>query len=219
MPPRDGSWEGRLGQGVLAAVAGFAGSVTALHAAQPELDPLTEAVSYYVHGTSGEWLTVSLLVLGLGSLALARLLRRTYEGAGAGIVSGGVAVWGCGLVVGAAFPADPRGSWSGPPSVAGLVHGGAALLAFLALAAAALTLARGLRADPAWRPAGRSLVPLGVACVLGLAGFFASLWPTLGAERPPVLLGLTERLLLAAYSAWLWASARHAMAVGAGRTA
>ena len=37
--------------------------------------------------------------------------------------------------------------------------------------------------------------------------FTASLWPTLGAERPPVLLGLSERFLLAAYVAWLWAAA------------
>jgi hypothetical protein len=37
---------------------------------------------------------------------------------------------------------------------------------------------------------------------LGL--FVASLWPTLGADRPPVLLGLSERVLLAAYVVWLW---------------
>jgi hypothetical protein len=33
--------------------------------------------------------------------------------------------------------------------------------------------------------------------------FVASLCPTLGAERPPFLLGLSERVLLA-YVVWLW---------------
>jgi hypothetical protein len=99
------------------------------------------------------------------------------------------------------------GRWSDPPSPAGLIHGVAALVGFLALPLAALALAWGLRDDPGWREAGKHLVPLGILCAMSLLAFFISLWPTLGANRPPVLLGLTERVLLAAYIAWLTTSA------------
>jgi hypothetical protein len=216
---KSGVVEAGLGVGALFGCGGFAVAVLVLHVLQPDLSPMTEAVSYYVHGAGGALLTAGLVSLGLGSLALAALLARTYRGAHHRIVSLGVGLWGLCALAAAAFPADPRGSWSGPPSLAGIVHGAAALLGFLALPAAALALLRGLGEDPRCRAARAYLVPLGVLCPLALGAFFLSLWPTLGAERPPVLLGLTERALLAAYLAWLAASAHHGMRVRAGRHA
>jgi hypothetical protein len=201
------------GVGALAGFSGFVLAVLALDVLQPELSPTTEAVSYYVHGRYGPLATGGLLSLGLGSLALLRLLQWTYLGSNALLVRAGVGLWGAFVLVAAVFPADPRGSWSGPPSTAGIVHGLAALLAFLALPLATLAMARGVRADPHWRGARAYLAPLGVLCPVALGAFFASLWPTLGAERPPVLLGLTERVLLAVNLSWLGASAFRAMRV------
>jgi hypothetical protein len=153
----------------------------------------------------------------LGSLALAILLARTFRGRGAGLARFGVAFWGACVIAGALFPADPRGRWSEPPSLAGMIHGVAALAGFVALPLAALALGRGLRDDARWRSAGAHLVVLGGLCPLSLLAFFASLWPALGGDGPPVLLGLTERVLLAAYVAWLSASAIRGMRVAAGR--
>jgi hypothetical protein len=187
----------------LAGVTGFATAVAALHRAAPSLSPLTEAVSYYAHGPHGEWLTVGLLALGLGSVALARAFATTLAAPGSGLVRASVLTWGICVTMGGLLPADPPGHWSEPPSVGGLIHGGAALLGFLALPIGAIVLARGLHQDPRWRPVRAPLGWLARLCVLTLGLFVASLAPTLGAERPPVLLGLTERLLLAAYVAWL----------------
>jgi hypothetical protein len=200
---RRGGW----GIGALCGFLGFALVVVGLHVARPDLSAATVAVSYYVHGPYGGWLTVGLTSLGLGSLALALLLRRTLHARGAVFVQGGVGLWGVCVLLAAVFPADPMGRWTEPPSAAGLIHGVAALIGFLALPLAALALARGLRDDQDWGEAGAHLVPLGILCAVSLLAFLTSLWPTLGANRPPVLLGLTERVLLAANLAWLMTSA------------
>ena len=127
-------WLGRVAKGgcVLFVVA-----VLGLHAAQPELSPLTDAVSYYAHGRHGALLTVGLAALGVGSLGLSALLSCARAGRAA---SGGVALWGACLACcwERSSPADPRGSWSGPPSGAGLVHATAAMVGFLALPCAAI---------------------------------------------------------------------------------
>lgn len=187
----------------LTGLFGFAAAVSALHLLAPSRSPLTEAVSYYAHDPHGEWLTVGLLALGLGSVALVRAFRATLSAPGSGLVRASVLTWGLCVTLGGILPADPPGHWSEPPSVAGAIHGAAALLGFLALPIGATVFARTLDHDVRWRPASATLALLARLCVLAFALFVASLWPALGAERPPVLLGLTERLLLAAYVAWL----------------
>lgn len=171
----------------------FAVMVAALHAAQPELSAARDAVSFYVHGRLGVLLTIGLAALGVGSLALAALLSRSGLA-----VRWGVRAWGACLLLGALFAADPPGRWHEPPSPAGLVHASAAMIGFAALPVAAIALAR---------REGRTIVSA-LATVASLALFALSLWPAIGADRPPVLLGLSERVLLAAYVAWMWTAAR-----------
>ena len=168
----------------------FAAAVTVLHAAQPALSPARDAVSFYVHGRLGVLLTLGLAALGFGSLALSALWGGTVRWA--------VRTWGACLLLGAVCAADPPGRWHQPPSPAGLVHASAAMVGFLALPVAAVALARRER---------RTVVSA-LATVVSLALFAASLWPTIGADRPPVLLGLWERVLLLAYVAWMWTAAR-----------
>jgi hypothetical protein len=179
----------------LAGVGVFVACVAALHVLQPELNPLTEAVSYYVHGRAGWLLTTGLLALGLGSLAL---LTGPLGGGSlpARILLG---IWGVGALLGGVFPADPAGNWDKPPSATGMVHGSVAMLAFLALPAAALALRQ---------PLGQVIpVAAPLAMALSLAVFLASLAPAVATSGPPWMLGLTERILLTIYAAWLAAAA------------
>ena len=60
----------------LSGVAVFALAILALHFLQPALSPRDEAVSYYVHGRHGWLLTIGLIALGTGSLALTAALVR-----------------------------------------------------------------------------------------------------------------------------------------------
>jgi hypothetical protein len=191
------------GLGAAAGVAIFALSVLFLHVLQPELSPRNEAVSYYVHGACGWLLTVGLLALGVGSLFLVGGLIRGVRGSGASSGRWLVATWAAGVLLGGAFRADPPGRWSEPPSISGMIHGNAAMLAFLALPVGALCLARSFRRDPRWVARTRALRVLAFAAAISLVLFAASLVPVFVRPGPPILLGLTERVLLAVYACWL----------------
>src|SRR5262245_56869925 len=78
----------------LTGIGCFAVSILALHWLQPGLDPLDEAMSYYVHGAHGWLLTVGLLALGLSSLALTAGLARTIDGPEARAGQWCLVVWG-----------------------------------------------------------------------------------------------------------------------------
>jgi Protein of unknown function (DUF998) len=186
---------------VTAGVLVFLLAVAALHVFQPRVDPLETAVSYYVHGSHGWLLTLGLVALGLASLALVAALRG--EGRATRASRWLLGVWGVGVLLGAAFQADPPGRWDEPPSLAGMVHGNAALAAFLALPLGAVALARGLPTDSPGQARRSLLRGLAVATALCLALFVLSLAPVFLRPGPPVLLGLSERLLLAVYSVWL----------------
>ena len=191
------------GLGGAAGVAVFAVSVLLLHVLQPELSPRDEAVSYYVHGASGWLLTVGLLALGIGSLFLVGGLIRGVRGSGATSGRWLVATWAVCVLLGGAFRADPPGHWSEPPSVSGMIHGSAAMIAFLALPAASLCLTRSFRRDSRWVTRARVLRVLAFAALISLALFAGSLLPVFVRPGPPILLGLTERVLLAVYACWL----------------
>jgi hypothetical protein len=107
----------------------------------------------------------------------------------------GVVVFGCAvLILHMVQPRlDPRDE----------IHGSAAMLAFLPLPLGALCLARAFRQDPRWRPQGSLLLGLAVAAAISLVVFMASLAPVFVRPGPRLLLGLSERVLLATYAAWL----------------
>ena len=127
----------------------FVLATSALHFSQPRLDPMREAVSYYVHGRSGWALTVGLVALAVGSAALTIDVARGLRGGRAGVAC--LALWSVGVFLGGVFPADPPGNWSRPPSAAGAVHGIAAMVALAVLPVAALLLSRAFRRDPRWQ--------------------------------------------------------------------
>jgi hypothetical membrane protein len=187
----------------VAGVGVFVASVAVLHFLQPELSPWDVAISDYVHGAYGWLLTLGLVAVGVGSLLLVVGLARGVHGRWASAGRLLVLLWALGQLLAGIFPTDSTRHWSEPPSFSGIVHGNAALLAFLALPAGALILLRSFRDDPRWQASARGLLALAVASLITLVLFGASLAPALVRHGLPVLLGLTERLMLAVYAAWL----------------
>jgi len=185
----------------------FAGAVMALHLLQPERSTLNEAVSFYIHGAQGWLFTAGMLAWGLGSAALVLGLARTIRirAGKAGLL--GLAVWSAGVITSGLFRADPPGQWGNSPSAAASIHENAARVSFIALPIAALLLSHGLRRAPEWRRTAGVLYWPAVMIIVSLIVFFASLLPVSDSLRPPILFGLTERMLLAVYSAWLCAAA------------
>jgi hypothetical protein len=181
-------------------------ALAALHVVQPELSPLTEAMSYYVHGAYGWLLTVALLSIGVSSLALTVGLATLVHGKLASVGLCLLAVWSIGTILGGMFPADPPGNWDKPPTVAGAIHGIAAIVAITAFSPAAVLISRSVRKA---RISGMDflLTALAAASVVSFIAFFGSLLPVFLRPGPPVLLGLTERILLAVYAAWIGVAA------------
>lgn len=107
------------------------------------------------------------------------------------------------MLLGGFFRADPPGHWNEPPSLAGIVHGNAALLAFAAFPVAALLLGRSFCRDRRWLPSAAVLSLLALAAAISLIAFMASLMPVFIRPGPPILLGLSERMLIVIYVAWL----------------
>lgn len=187
----------------LAGVAGFIIAMLSLHGLQPELSPWNDPMSYYVHGRQGWLLTAGLVALGGGSLALTCGVWRNVRGPGARGGRWGLLVWSLGALLGGLFAADPPGQWDRPPSVSGMIHGVAAVVALVTLPVAAVLLCKSLRSDGSWRGIAKPTTWLAWASVAALGLFAASLVPVFVRPGPPVLLGLTERLLMGVQSAWL----------------
>ncbi|MGW4893027.1 DUF998 domain-containing protein [Kitasatospora sp. NPDC004240] len=177
-------------------------AMAAVETLNPEYDLVSETLSRYVHGTAGWLLPAALLAVGAASAVLAvRLGAGTRR---AGRVA--LLVWAVGILVAAVFPADPPGRWS-RPSLSELVHGNAAFLAFAALPTAAVLLRRTLAARrPGLRTALNALTVASVAATAALAVFLIDVMdggPSLGLGGAPTLVGLVERLVLAADFGWV----------------
>ena len=180
----------------------FVVTLVAMHVVQPELSPVDVAVSYYMNGRWGWVLGAGLIALGLGSISLAAAIRRAAPAAaGAGFWL--LAIWGTGAVLGGIFPPDPYGHWDRPPSFSGMAHGMSAMVAFVAFPPAAWLLSRRLSSNsPPGTRTWIALTTLAAACAVSLIAFFACLAPVFQ-NRAPYALGLVERVLIAAYVAWL----------------
>ena len=87
-----------------------------------------------------------------------------------------------------------------------MIHANVAMIAFVALPVAAALVSNGLGVASGSNVLKRALRALGIATAVTLAIFFVSLAPVFS-NRAPVLLGLTERVLLVVYAAWLTAAA------------
>lgn len=118
-----------------------------------------------------------------------------------------LAVWACGVILCGIFPPDPRGSWDKPPSIPGMIHANAAMVALAALPVGALRFSRNRGKEPDSLTLPRLLRALAWATALTLAAFLVSLAPVFF-DGPPRLPGVTERILLGCYAGRLFAAAR-----------
>jgi hypothetical protein len=141
------------------------------------------------------------MALGAGSLAMALALVLAGSASRVGIAL--LVVWSVGAVVGGIFSADPPGNWDQPPSIAGATHGVAAMIALASFPVACVALSRGMRRDDRWQMFSRVLGTLAAIVVLSFIAFVASLAPVFARPGPPIWFGLTERISLVAYIAWL----------------
>src|SRR5437868_8511429 len=97
----------------------FGLAIAALHLLEPQLDPMTRAISQYVHGPYGALMTAAFLAAGVGSLALAITLHGVSR---VGQVCLGIA--GTGSLLSAVFQVDADGA---PDTVTGAIHEGVGL--------------------------------------------------------------------------------------------
>jgi Protein of unknown function (DUF998) len=176
-----------------------------MHLVQPDLSPIDDAMSYYMNGRLGWVFGLGLVALGIGSLCIAYGLHVMLASSGQRFGSLLFALWGFGAIIGGLFPPDPRGHWDEPPSLSGMIHGGAAMVAFLAFPAAAVLLSRRVRHPPVFGQT-RLLTPVAWLGAASLVAFFLCLAPAIVANRPPYVLGLVERVLIMVYLIWIGAA-------------
>ncbi|MFB6842694.1 DUF998 domain-containing protein [Streptomyces sp. NPDC056361] len=186
----------------LALIGTGALAMTAVELLNPRYDLVGETLSRYVHGTAGWLLPASLLAVAAASAALtARLWGVAGRASRTALV-----VWAAGILTAGVFPADPPGHHH-RPSLSELVHGNAAFLAFAALPTAAVLLRRTLTARrPRLRTAFTVLAAASILTTALLAVLLVDVMdggPSLGVAGAPTLVGLVERLVLAADLGWL----------------
>lgn len=181
-------------------VAGLA--MVALHVVQPELDPIEEPVSFYVHARGGGLLTVALAAFGVAAIALSSAKSRAPSTRS---LAWGLALFGSGMVLAAAVPSDEWFPWEEKPSLAGLIHAGAAVVAPPLLLVPMYRLGgdtgRGL-------PVRRRMLVLSIIYLLALLGSAVSLSVGFLRDEAPPAIGLAERALAFSGFWWLWSLAR-----------
>lgn len=181
---------------VIALTAAAAVAFAAADLLNPGYDPIAETASRYVNGTAGWLIPTALVALAAAAVALHRRLR-----GGAGRVA--LLVFAAGVGIAALFPADPPGQYH-RPSTSELVHGLAAWAAFIALPVAALLLTRTIAAG-----ADRRRLRIAAWATVAATGVFAVFLidvmggPSLRIGASESLVGLTERIALAADLVWL----------------
>lgn len=156
-----------------------------------DLDPWSLTVSDFAVSDRGGAVDAAMAVMAAASLVLLLALRRRGVPVG-GRVAALFGVWSAGLVVAALAPTDQPGL---PLSAVGAVHRYASVAAFLALPVAGWLLAGRVRGGGRVR----ALAALSVGCAL------AMVYSAFPGDR--VLIGLAERLLLAAETGLLVALA------------
>ncbi|MGW6932909.1 DUF998 domain-containing protein [Lentzea sp. NPDC054927] len=198
--------------GKLAAIGGmgvlvFVTLVAVLHVVDPARDPVSITVSEYVLGPHGWLLSVAALAFGLGTLAITVAVAAALPSPRprAGLTS--LTIAGLAMVMVGAFPTDPIDP-TDPRflTTAGAIHAAAGILSFTCFALAGPLLAKpivtatnnsGLRRVAA-------LPPIGYVLFWATGILDNQLGGLLGSRSAT---GLGERLMAAAFIAWLLAVA------------
>jgi hypothetical protein len=175
-----------------------------LHLIRSDLDPLTSVLSEYALGQFGwlgnVWFIALAIACGSLSYALWPTMGSHLEVTGAALLVLGA----IGLVAAAIFPMDPAGA--GEVTTSGLLHGIAGMIGMTSLVLATLILGWKLARKPHWSPVRGLLISFSVATALAEIGMTAAAAASGGQEigsGSASLVGLGNRLLMVAITAWL----------------
>jgi hypothetical protein len=156
-----------------------------------------DAVSELALGRDGAVMAAAFCSLGVGTLLFAALLRQTSTGAAVRTTL--LSIAGVLSFVSAAFHTDRAGA---PATAHGHIHDAAGIATFVAMLVTMAISAWRFRREPAW--AGFA-VPTATLTVAGVVAFF--LVPTLGQAH----FGLSQRLLIGAFIAWMLTGTIHCL--------
>jgi hypothetical protein len=191
-----------------ATAAGFLVLLGLLHAIRPELSPTWRMVSEYAIGTNGWMMSTAFLLLGTACVAtIVAVTPLTGDRAGrVGRVALGIAA--AGLLLAGLATTDPVTATPEQFTTEGNLHGLAAMIGMPAFLIAAIALNRSLHRQPAVssRTIGYASTALVIAAVV-FAVSMAVLYHGAPSD-PTVRLGIQNRILVAAYAAWVMVTAR-----------
>lgn len=194
------------------AVGLFVLLVALLHVLEPEFGPMWRFVSEYSNGRHGWVMKLAFFVLAFGCAAATAALRphaRTKP-AMTGLLFMALTV--VGLVMAGVFNQDPITSTI--VTREGTLHAVATMIGIPGFTIASLLL--GLSLARRWRSLRTPLLVLSQLPWIAFASmiiYMAVAMPVAGGFGPTVLVGLLNRLFLAAMCAWLLVVARHAQRV------
>lgn len=184
-----------LGWSVLAAEGFTAVVIVVLHVLRPDLDPYSRAISEYVNGPYGTFMTIAFFSQSLGAIALAvSVIRAGLRQRRARIGSALFIVAAMGGAVAGVFPTDPASPY--PQTSTGAIHAVAGLIRFLSLSLALPLLSSALRANSYWRRVGKALTFLATQFVLT---FLGSIFVLANLN----LFGLGQRVFIATLLVWM----------------
>lgn len=155
-----------------------------------EMDPVAETVSRFVNTGHGWLVTLGLWAFAAAAAATFLAVRDRA----ARILMGAFAI---GILLAAVLPADPPGHWANP-STSEQIHGLAAWIGLICFNIAAVRLSRR-------SPTLRAVAIIAAVC-MGL--FMVCTFDAMLFRELPNLIGLTERLAIAADLLWLCLAAR-----------
>ncbi|GAA2125741.1 DUF998 domain-containing protein [Glycomyces algeriensis] len=178
---------------ILGAAALTAGAFLLSDLVNREYSPVAETVSRYVNTGHGWLVSVGLYAFTIAAAALALAVRERA----ARVLFGILAV---GVLLAALFPADPPGQWANP-STSEQVHGIAAWIGLVCCNIGALLFSRRRREHTA-------LFPVAIAAAVAMALFMVCTFDAMLFRELPNLIGLTERLAIAADLAWMCLAAK-----------
>lgn len=169
--------------------------------ANGRVSPVHDTVSDYVHTIAGaSAFVVMCLAVAIGSLALTVAVCTVrpllHDDRRRQLVAVLLGTWCLGLAVAAIFPTDPVGAGL---SLDGELHRWAIVVAFTSLPCAAWSLSRPVGPPHAWSEHARSIRGLSAVSFAGIGVMLLSYAPVVfdALDGLPVVIGATERLLLA----------------------
>ncbi|MCW2968457.1 MAG: putative rane protein [Solirubrobacteraceae bacterium] len=197
-----------LGIAAAASVIAAALILVRLHLLRPELQPQRDAVGDYATGGSRLHYRAMVVLMGAGAGLLTAGMARQGDADALGLAF--LAAFGAARILIAFFPGDPTGA---PVTHAGRVHLVLAAVAFTAIAFGAADVTNAIDGAPQW--SGAIAGPLRAearAVAVTAALTIAALLIPLVRER---VLGVVERLLYVTSLAWLVTVALHLAVISA----